>query len=257
MTDHGTELDRWGRAAGASMPAWFRMLYESWFRVEWEGLEHIPQEGGALLVANHAGMMPVDGGIIQYGIEEELGRAVYALAHDGFFRYPFIANLLSRSGGVVGHPDNADRLLREDKGLVLVFPEGGKGPVKPPGERYRLQRFGRGGFVETAMRSGVPIVPIALMGTEDTTPTLASFRVAGNDVPLSLNTLFFGPLLGPLAHFPAKIRVRVLPPIHFEERAGLDRYPRAILMDRAEEIRAQLQDALRAMLAKRESIWRG
>jgi len=248
--------DRWGRAGGAGN-APFRALYKRWFRVEWEGLEHVPRHGGALLVSNHAGVMPVDGGIITLGMEDELGRPVYSLAHHGFWRFPFIGTLLAGTGAVVGHPDNAHRLLTEDKSLVLVFPEGGKGPVKPPRERYRLQRFGRGGFIETAMRAGVPIVPIAMMGTEDTTPTVATFRVAGNDVPLSLNTLLLGPLLGPFAPFPAKIRAQVLEPVHFEEPPGRDHYPRSLLMDHAEVIRGQLQSALSGMLRSRESVVRG
>lgn len=248
--------DRWGRSSILDNIA-FRTLYDRWFRVEWEGFEHVPRRGGALLVANHAGVMPVDGAIITLGVQDEAGRPVYPLAHHGFWRFPFLGQTLAGMGGVVGHPENAHRLLAEDKSLVLVFPEGGKGPVKPPRERYRLQRFGRGGFVETAMRAGVPIIPIAMMGTEDTTPTLATFRVAGEDVPISLNTLLLGPLLGPFAPLPAKIRGKVLPPIHFDEAPGLDHYPRSVLMDHAEAIRGQLQTALTQMLLQRESVVRG
>lgn len=250
-------VDRWGRENTDTWNAPFRALYRSWFRVDWEGLEHIPRRGGGLIVSNHAGMMPIDGGIIALGVEEETGRPVYALAHHGFWRFPFLGSLIEQAGGVVGHPQNAQRLLGEDKNLVVVFPEGSKGPVKPPSERYRLQRFGRGGFVETAMRAGVPIIPIALMGTEDTTPVVATFRLAGQDVPLTLNALLFGPLLGAVLQFPAKIRARVLPPVHFEEPANLDQYPRTLLMDRADAIRAQLQHALDQMLRRRQSVWRG
>ncbi len=256
MSDDNLLPDRWGRSTGPGNAA-FRALYERWFRVEWEGIEHVPRHGGALLVSNHAGLMPVDGGVIPLGIENETGRPVYSLAHHGFFRFPFVGKMLAATGGVVGHPDNAHRLLTEDKSLVLVFPEGAKGPVKPPRERYKLQRFGRGGFVETALRAGVPIVPIALMGTEDTTPTLATFRIAGQDVPLTLNTLLLGPLLGPLVQFPAKIRARVLPPVHLGEASGQDHYPRSLMMDTAEDIRGQLQTALNRMLHKRESVVAG
>jgi 1-acyl-sn-glycerol-3-phosphate acyltransferase len=256
MSDPRAASDRWGRSTGANNFA-FRAMYERWFRVEWQGLEHIPRHGGALLVSNHAGVMPVDGGIITLGIEDETGRAVYSLAHHGFWRYPFVGSLISAFGGIVGHPDNAHRVLTEDKGLVLVFPEGSKGPVKPPRERYRLQRFGRGGFVETAMRAGVPIIPIAMMGTEDTTPTLATFRIAGQDVPISLNTLLLGPILGPFVPIPAKIRAHVLPPIHFDEPPDHDSYSRSTVMDHAEAIREKLQKALNRMLQKRETVVRG
>jgi 1-acyl-sn-glycerol-3-phosphate acyltransferase len=202
-------------------------------------------------------MLPIDGGVISLGIEEELGRRVYALGHHGFWRLPFVGNMLASVGGVVGHSENAHRLLTEDKSLVLVFPEGAKGPLKPPSERYRLQRFGRGGFVETAMRAGVPIVPIALMGTEDTTPTLTTFRIAGQDMALTVNTLLLGPVLGSIAHFPAKIRARVLEPIHFDEATNLDHYPRSLVMDQADAIRDQLQHALNHMLQQRRSVWKG
>ena len=252
-----TSMDRWGRRPQGMSNAPFRALYRNWFRVEWEGLEHIPRHGGGLIASNHAGLLPMDGGIISVGVEEEIGRPVYALAHHGFWRFPFVGDLLSRAGGVTGHPDNAHRLLTEDKSLVLVFPEGSKGPVKPPSQRYRLQRFGRGGFVETAMRAGVPIIPIALMGTEDTTPVVTTFRLAGQDVPLTVNALLFGPLLGSVLQFPAKIRARVLPPVRFDELPNLDHYPRSTLMDRAESIREDLQRALEKMLLRRESIWRG
>jgi 1-acyl-sn-glycerol-3-phosphate acyltransferase len=254
------QRDRWGRTEEVGGPGLGVMeaAYRSWFRVEWEGLEHVPPEGGALIVSNHAGMFPVDGGLIQYGVEQETKRPVYALAHHGFFRFPFVGRLLKRSGTVVAHPDNAHRLLREDGRLVLVFPEGDKGPVKPPSERYRLQRFGRGGFVETAMRAGVPIVPIVLMGTEDTTPTVGILElVPGQPYPISLNSILFGPILGTIAHFPAKVRARVLPPIRFDEEPELPSYPRSLLMDRAEAIRAEMQAALDEMYEARESKWFG
>jgi len=225
--------------------------------VEWEGLENVPRTGGALLVSNHAGMLPVDGGLIQVGIEEEIGRKVYALAHHGFFNFPFLGPILERAGAVVGHPENAHRLLQEDQSLVLVFPEGEKGPVKPPSERYRLQRFGRGGFVEAAMRAGVPIVPIVLVGTEDATPVLTQFQVAGYRFPLTLNSLMFGPILGAFAPFPVKIRGRILPAMQWDEQPNLESYPRSLVMDRAEDIRARMQGALNILVYNRQSLWTG
>ena len=252
------EVDRWGRST-----SWVlrnplcRLGHDIWFRVEWQGLEHVPRSGGALLVSNHAGLMPVDGLMIQYGIESQIGRPVYALAHDGFWRWPFIAPLLSRAGGVVGHPDNAQRLLRDEKQLVAVLPEGAKGPVKPRSQKYKLQRFGRGGFVETALRAGVPIVPIVLMGTEDTTPTAATLRAFGQQAPITWNALVFGPLAGAFLQLPVKIRARVLEPVSFDEPPELPRYSRSMIMDQAEAIRARMQQALDEMLAARKSLWTG
>lgn len=259
MTESAVQsLDRWGRSSEDSyFYSVFKMAYRSWFRVEWEGLENLPRTGGALLVSNHAGMLPVDGGIIAVGMQEELGRPVYGLAHHGFFKFPFLGTALERWGAVAGHPDNAHRLLKEDQSLVMVFPEGEKGPVKPPSERYRLQRFGRGGFVETAMRAGVPIVPIALMGTEDATPVLAQLQAGGNRFPLTLNVLMLGPILGAFAPFPAKIRGRILPPVQWDDPTDLEHYPRSVVMDRSEAIRASMQEALNSMLQKRKSVWTG
>ncbi|MCR9095810.1 MAG: acyltransferase family protein [bacterium] len=253
--ERGTTVeDRWGRdTEGHPENGFFAAAYRSWFRVEWEGLEHVPEEGGALLVWNHAGMMPVDGGIIQHGIQVEKRRAVYMLAHHGFFRIPFMGRTLNRIGSVVAHPDNAHRLLAEDDRLVLVFPEGAKGPVKPASERYRLQRFGRGGFVETAMRAGVPIVPIVLMGTEDTTPTMSTLTLNNQTMPITWNSLMLGPLLGSVAHLPVKIRARVLPPIQVDGSPE----SRSLLMDRAEHVRSEMQTALDDLYRKRRSLWEG
>ena len=252
------QLDRWGRdPSDLTTNAVLEAAYRSWFRVEWEGLEHVPAEGGALLVSNHAGLMPIDGGIIQHGIQVETGRLVYSLAHHGFFRFPFVGRILRRMGSVVAHPDNAHRLLREDGRLVLVFPEGEKGPVKPKGDRYRLQRFGRGGFVETAMCAGVPIVPIALMGTEDVTPTIANLEFAGQRAPFTLNMLLFGPIVGLIAYFPVKIRARVLPRVHFDEVPEQSTLSRSLLMDHAEAIRSDMQVTLDEMYAARKSKWFG
>jgi 1-acyl-sn-glycerol-3-phosphate acyltransferase len=256
--ERSQSLDRWGRSPErGSQTRLFMAAYRSWFRVEWEGLENIPAEGGALLVSNHAGMMPVDGGVVLYGIEEELGRRVYSLAHHGFWRFPFAGRFLNQIGGVVGHPENAQRLLKEEGALVVVFPEGEKGPVKPTSERYRLQRFGRGGFVETAMRAGVPIIPIALMGTEDTTPVVGRIEVAGYRYPITLNALLLGPVLGAVAFLPAKIRARALPAVHFDEAPDQQTYSRSRMMDSAEAIRGDLQQALDEMLERRKSRWLG
>src|SRR5947207_7489801 len=150
-----SDVDEWGRSEHIREMArrLYDPLYRQLFRVEWEGLEKIPTEGGALLVANHAGAIPSDAPVIMHGIEKELGRPVYGLA-DFFFRnVPVVGTLWSRGGGVTAHPDNAHRLLHDEGQLALVFPEGVKGPSKLYKDRYQLKRFGRGGFVETAMRA--------------------------------------------------------------------------------------------------------
>jgi 1-acyl-sn-glycerol-3-phosphate acyltransferase len=141
----------------------------------WEGLEKIPDEGGALLVANHAGAIPSDAPVIMHGIEKELGRPVYGLA-DYFFRtVPVVGTLWARPAA---SPPARQRLpAAQGAGqLVLDFPEGTKGPSKSFTDRYQLRRFGRGGFVEIAMRAGVPVIPIAVTGSEEAMPVLFRFR---------------------------------------------------------------------------------
>ncbi|HVW33697.1 MAG TPA: lysophospholipid acyltransferase family protein, partial [Acidimicrobiia bacterium] len=226
-----------------------------------DGLDRIPRTGGALLVANHAGAIPSDAPVIMHGVEKELGRPVYGLA-DFFFRtLPVAGTLWSRAGGVTAHPDNAHRLLRDEGQLVLVFPEGVKGPSKLYKERYQLRRFGRGGFVETAMRAGVPIVPIAVVGAEESMPVLASSgRLAKllrlPHVPFTANMALLGPA-GLFVYFPAKFKLRVLEPIRFDVEPGRERYPRSRVMDESEAIRTRIQDALYDMLAQRRSVWFG
>jgi 1-acyl-sn-glycerol-3-phosphate acyltransferase len=258
-----TDVDEWGRSE--HMRALARLaygpVYRHWFRAEWEGLEKIPTDGGALLVANHAGAIPSDAPVIMHGIESELDRPVYGLADQMFKALPVVGTLWSRLGGVVAHPDNAYRLLREQDQLVLVFPEGSKGPGKLYRDRYRLRRFGRGGFVEIAMRAGVPIVPIAVVGAEESMPivfkssTLA--KVTGLPyVPFTANLLALGPV-GGLAYFPAKFKLRVLDPVTFDVPPDQERYSRSRIMDASEHIRERIQEELYGMLRERQSVWFG
>jgi 1-acyl-sn-glycerol-3-phosphate acyltransferase len=258
-----SDVDEWGRSGHMRELARqaYGPLYRSWHRVEWEGLENIPTDGGALLVSNHAGAIPSDAPAIMHGIEEELGRPVYGLADEIFKTLPVVGTLWSRSGGVLAHPDNAYRLLREQKQLALVFPEGTKGTGKTYGERYQLRRFGRGGFVQIAMRAGVPVVPIAVVGAEEAMPIVFKINPLAKllgvpYVPITANMLAFGPLAG-LVPLPAKIKIRVLEPVSFDVEPDQPRYSRSLIMDESERIRQQIQEALYDMLRRRESVWFG
>ncbi len=257
-----SDIDEWGRSEHMREIArrLYGPLYDTWHRVEWDGLDKIPTTGGALLVANHAGAIPSDAPAIMHGIETELGRPVYGLADELFKQLPVVGTLWSRVGGVLAHPDNAYRLLREQQQLALVFPEGTKGTGKTYAERYQLRRFGRGGFVQIAMRAGVPIIPIAVMGSEEAMPILAKSpqlsKLMGIPyVPLTANMLVFGPLFA-LA-LPAKIRIKVLDPVHFDVEPDQPRYSRSRIMDESERIRQQIQEALFDMLRARRSVWFG
>lgn len=257
------DVDEWGRSerVRALIRKVYDPMYRRWFRVEWEGLENIPTEGGALLVSNHAGAIPSDAPAIMHGIETELGRPVYGLADSFFKRTPVVGTLWARGGGVVAHPDNAYRLLREQHQLALVFPEGTKGTSKTYNERYRLRRFGRGGFVEIAMRAGVPIIPIAVVGAEESMPILFKLPSVAKTFglpyfPITAN-MAFGPL-GAAVPFPAKFKLRVLEPVTFDDvEPDQPRYSRSRIMDESEAIRQQIQEALFDMLRQRRSVWFG
>jgi 1-acyl-sn-glycerol-3-phosphate acyltransferase len=258
-----SDVDEWGRSEHMRELArrLYDPLYRRWFRAEWEGMEKIPTEGGALLVCNHSGAIPSDAPVIMHGVEKELGRPVYGLADHLFKGLPVVGTMWARAGGVAAHPENAYRLLREQQQLALVFPEGTKGTGKLYRERYKLRRFGRGGFVEIAMRAGAPIVPIAVVGSEEAMPIVAKVPgLAGllgvPYVPITANMLLFGPL-GLVAPLPAKIKVRVLDPVTFDVPADQERYSRSRVMDEAEAIRVRIQDALYDMLRHRRSVWGG
>ncbi len=261
-----SDVDEWGRSE--SMRALARKLYDpvyrNWFRVEWENFDRIPESGGALLVSNHAGAIPSDAPAIMHGIETEMDRPVYGLADHLFRSMPVVGTLWARGGGVVAHPDNAYRLLREQQQLALVFPEGTKGPSKTYNERYQLRRFGRGGYVEIAMRAGVPIIPIAVVGAEESMPVIAKIPAISKMLglpyfPITAN-MALAPVLGPLAalaYFPAKFKIRVLEPVTFDVEPDLPRYSRSRIMDESEAIRRTIQEALHDMLRHRRSVWFG
>lgn len=263
------QVNDWGRSErveGFMDRVLYDFYYHLWFRCEVEGIEHVPADGGALLVSNHSGALPPDGPMIGKAIKEEhhRPRPLYMTVEHFFKGYPGFSMLLPKIGGVSAHPANVHRLLHDERQLVLVFPEGRKGTEKLYRDRYRLQRFGRGGFVAAAMRAGVPIVPVAVMGAEEAAPTFGH-------VPLlkRLTGLLYFPITptfphgGPLAmlgYLPAKFKIRFLPPVHTEDYGARHPEPwqdRSLVQTVAEDIRASIQEELVDMVAKRESIWFG
>jgi 1-acyl-sn-glycerol-3-phosphate acyltransferase len=179
-----------------------------------------------------------------------------------FFRgYPGFAMLLPKVGAVPAHPANVHRLLFDEGKLVLVFPEGRKGTEKLYRDRYRLRRFGRGGFVEAAMRARAPIVPIAVVGAEEAAPIFAHVGALQKLTgllyfPITPTFPAFG-LAGMLGFLPAKFRIRFLPPIPTDDLGDEPWQDKALVQTMAEDIRALIQDALYDLLADRRSVWLG
>jgi len=261
----GRDLDDWGRSERlmAAADPLLNFYYRYWFRVEAEGLENVPATGGALLVCNHSGALPPDAPMIMQAIRNEhpAPRSLYMLGEHWFKGYPGVSMLASKLGVVPAHPANAQRLLGDEGRLAIVFPEGMKGSGKVLWQRYRLRRFGRGGFVRTALRAKVPIVPIALVGGEEAMPIFAHLRslqrVSGL-IYAPLNHAFphFGLLAG-LMYMPAKFRIRFLEPLDLPALPDETVDDAAAVQGIAEEIRARIQGSLDEMLTERRSVWLG
>jgi 1-acyl-sn-glycerol-3-phosphate acyltransferase len=235
--------------------------YRYWFRAEVEGIENIPSSGGALVVSNHAGALPPDATMIAKAIKEEHPhpRPLNITVEHFFKGYPGFSMLLPKIGAVAAHPANVHRLLHDEEQLVLVFPEGRKGTEKLYKDRYKLRRFGRGGFVEAAMRARAPIVPVCVVGAEEAAPIFAQLTALQKltgllYAPLTPTFPHMGPL-GMLAFLPAKFRIRFLEPFHFDE-GGLDA-DKSLVQTVSQEIRARIQENLWDMVGERKSVWFG
>jgi 1-acyl-sn-glycerol-3-phosphate acyltransferase len=189
--------------ANVFMPL-FRPLYRKWFRVQMRGLQNVPGAGAALVVANHSGVLPFDALMLQAGLFDEHPdhRNLRVLSADLVYELPVLSDLARRSGHIRADPAEADRALAHGE-LVGVFPEGFKGTGKPFSERYKLQRFGRGGFAVTARRAGVPIIPCAIVGAEEIYPMIGNSRSMARlfRLPYFPVTPLF-PWLGPIGAVP-------------------------------------------------------
>jgi 1-acyl-sn-glycerol-3-phosphate acyltransferase len=263
--DPTRDVDDWGRSE-----AFFKVAdpvldfyYRYWFRVEQEGVENVPAEGGALLVSNHSGALPPDAPMIMQAIRNEHShpRPLYMLAENWFKGYPFVGMLAGKLGLVAAHPANAQRLMHDEGRLALVFPEGQKGSRKVYWQRYRLRRFGRGGFVKTALRAQVPIVPVAVIGAEEAMPIFAHIpalqRLTGL-IYFPINHAF--PWAGLAAggmYLPAKFKIRFLPPVSLDGYGPEDAEDLALVQSIAEQVRGQIQREVDRLVAGRTSVWFG
>jgi 1-acyl-sn-glycerol-3-phosphate acyltransferase len=257
--DH--EDDEWGFDEDFAdlVEPFFGFLYDRWWRVQVEGAHRVPAHGRALLASNHAGILPWDATMISVALlrEHPLPRHPRFLVLNWAFDLPWISAFIRRVGGVVASPYNALRLLEQDQ-LVAVFPEGVKGTGKPFGERYRLQRFGRGGFVEIALRASAPIVPVAVVGSEEIYPKLADVpalaRVIG--APFFPVTPTF-PWLGPLGvvPLPSKWRIEFCDPIDTAHHGPDAANDRGLVLELTEQVRETVQQAVYANLVRRGSAF--
>ncbi|MSV52890.1 MAG: hypothetical protein F2898_02955 [Actinobacteria bacterium] len=236
-----------------------RPLYKSWFRVEASGLENVPGETGALVVANHSGVIALDAVMTQLALLDEhpAHRHLRMLGSDLVFQSPFLGEIARKAGHTLAcHPD-AERLL-SDGAIVGVWPEGYKGIGKPFAERYKLQRFGRGGFVAAALRTKTPIIPTAIVGAEETYPMIANSSVVARllGLPYFPITPTF-PLLGPLGLIPLPSKWF----IHFGEPIHTDQFPDnaaddpMVVFDLTDRVREQIQQTLYRLLMQRSSVF--
>jgi 1-acyl-sn-glycerol-3-phosphate acyltransferase len=237
-----------------------RPLHRHYWRVSSHGAEHIPTQGGGLLVANHAGTLPADALITRLDVFDVTGRHARELGADLVFRLPFIGEFARKTGGTLASGDDADRLLASGE-LVAVWPEGFKGVGKPWRDRYKLQRFGRGGFVATALRAGTPIIPTAIVGSEEIYPLLFDLRIVARLLGLPyfpvVAQMLALPVLGPFAllPLPSKWIIEYGEPIATDE-LGVDVAddPMAVF-DLTDEVRETIQQMLYRNLMGRRSVF--
>ncbi|SEU39905.1 lysophospholipid acyltransferase family protein [Nonomuraea wenchangensis] len=227
-----------------------RPLYNHWFRVETVELHNVPEEGGALVVANHSGTLPLDALMLQVAMHDDVHRPLRLLGADLVYQLPLLSHLARKTGHTLACREDADRLLRKGE-LVGVFPEGFKGVGKPFSERYKLQRFGRGGFVASAIRAGVPILPTAIVGAEEIFPKIGDVKSLARllGLPYVPITPFF-PLLGPLGlvPLPSKWMIEFGEPIrtdHYEPEAADDPMVVFNVTDHVREVIQQMLNELR------------
>jgi 1-acyl-sn-glycerol-3-phosphate acyltransferase len=232
----------------------FEFFYERWWRVKATAVHNVPAHGRALLVANHAGIVPWDATMMSVAIQREhpLPRYARFLVLNWAFDLPFISTI-RKVGGVVASPYNAMRLLEQDE-LVAVFPEGIKGAGKAFSERYRLQRFGRGGFVEIALRTGAPLVPVAVVGSEEIYPKIGELPIVARllGAPYFPVTPTF-PLLGPfgVVPLPSRWRIEFCEPIDTSQYGPDAADDRGLVFELSERVRDTIQQKLYDNLVER------
>ncbi|SCE76295.1 1-acyl-sn-glycerol-3-phosphate acyltransferase [Micromonospora viridifaciens] len=231
-----------------------RLLYRDWFRTEVSGVEHVPESGPGLVVGNHSGTVALDALVLAAALHDRhpAHRYLRLLGADLVFRMPVVSEIARKTGGTVACNPDAERLLGNGE-LVGVFPEGFKGVGKLYSDRYKLQRFGRGGFVSAALRTGTPIVPVAIVGGEEIYPILADIKPLARllKLPYFPITPTF-PWLGPLGlvPLPSKWLIEFCPPIptaHLRDSAD----DPLVVFNLADQVRETIQQTLHKLLERR------
>jgi 1-acyl-sn-glycerol-3-phosphate acyltransferase len=248
---------------GIAIPA-LKPLYNKWFRTEISGISNVPDTGGALIVANHAGgLWPLDAAMLAIGIHEEhpSHRFLRLLGADLIFTTPVLGSVARKTGTTLACNPDAERLLQGGE-LVGVFPEGFKGIGKAYSERYKLQRFGRGGFVTAALKAGVPIIPVSIVGSEEIHPVIGNAKTIARvlNLPYFPLTPTF-PWLGPLGlvPLPSKWYIEIGEPISTEGygASGTDAVDDPMLVfELTDRVRETIQGTLYRLLMQRKSVWR-
>jgi 1-acyl-sn-glycerol-3-phosphate acyltransferase len=257
------DVDEYGmdRKFELAIKPFFEFLYYRYFRVSVHGIENLPHEGKSILVANHSGVIPMDGAMLKVAIinEHPAKRELRFLVDDFVFHFPFLGTFMNRIGGVRACPENAERLLNNGE-LVSVFPEGVKGIGKLWKDRYRLERFGRGGVIRLAMKTRSPITPVAVIGGEEIYPLMYKSHILARPLGLPfipVTPLF--PLLGPLGAIPLPTKWTLFfgKPIPFDSYGPQDLNDGILVNRETENLRQVIQKMIREGLEKRRSVFEG
>jgi|ETNmetMinimDraft_30_1059905.scaffolds.fasta_scaffold01803_1 1-acyl-sn-glycerol-3-phosphate acyltransferase len=235
------------------------LLFDTWWRVEVKGLERLPPTGPCLLAANRSGLVPYDGLMLANAVArfDPRGLRPAFMVDDRMAALPFVQPYLARLGGVRACSDNARRLLGSGR-RVIAFPEGARGATKLFRERYRLQRFARGGVVRVALQTQAPLVPVGVVGAEEAHPVLFKTHGTARAVGFSfLPVTPTFPLLGPLGlvPFPTKWTMRFGEPLELRELPPDAEHDELLVSRLTEQLRSRVQELVDRALSDRESVW--
>lgn len=263
QVEENVEVDEFGMdpLLTAQIKPFFDFLYYKYWRVETTGIENIPNEGRALIVANHSGTLPYDGAMLKAAVlnEHPVRQDVRFLVENFVYHMPILGTFMYRIGGVRACPENAERLLQTGH-LVAVFPEGVKGIGKYYSQRYRLQRFGRGGFIKLCINTQSPLIPVGIVGAEEIHPIIFKSNTLAKimGVPyLPITPTFPWLGLAGMIPFPSKWSIHFGKPIHFDDYSSKSLDDGILIHKLSEKVRGKIQHIIIDLLKNRKSVWTG